>query len=143
MHKAWGSNPHSSIPHGGVTQLVECQLPKLNVAGSNPVSRSLINLNFNYKIMRLTKELTEHLTKNIVKSFLDKELIIWEESPEKLQTIINGIITEDLMVEDRLNDEVKTLLDSKTEEYERSMMDYGRVFQMVKSKLVRERGLIL
>ena len=129
--------------YAGVAQLVECQLPKLNVAGSNPVSRSLINLNFNYKIMRLTKELTEHLTKNIVKSFLDKELIIWEESPEKLQTIINGIITEDLMVEDRLNDEVKTLLDSKTEEYERSMMDYGRVFQMVKSKLVRERGLIL
>ena len=131
------------VDQAGVAQLVECQLPKLNVAGSNPVSRSLINLNFNYKIMRLTKELTEHLTKNIVKSFLDKELIIWEESPEKLQTIINGIITEDLMVEDRLNDEVKTLLDSKTEEYERSMMDYGRVFQMVKSKLVRERGLIL
>jgi len=74
---------------------------------------------------------------------LDKDLIVWEESPEKLQTIINGIITEDLMVEDRLNEEVKTLLDSKTEEYERSMMDYGRVFQMVKSKLVRERGLIL
>ena len=95
--------------------------------------------------MRLTKELTEHLAKNIVKSLLDKDKgkIIWEESPEKLQTIINGIITEDLMVEDRLNEEVKTLLDSKTEEYERSMMDYGRVFQMVKSKLVRERGLIL
>ena len=90
-----------------------------------------------------TKELTEILSKSIVNSFLEKELIIWEESPEKLQTIISGIITEDLMVEDRLNDEVKTLLDSKTEEYERSMMDYGRVFQMVKSKLVRERGLIL
>ena len=93
--------------------------------------------------MRLTKEFTEHLAKNIVKSLLDRGLIVWEESPEKLQTIINGIITEDLMVEDRLNEEVKTLLDSKTEEYERSMMDYGRVFQMVKSKLVRERGLIL
>ena len=93
--------------------------------------------------MRLTIEFTEHLAKNIVKSLLDKDLIVWEESPEKLQTIINGIITEDLMVEDRLNEEVKTLLDSKTQEYERSMMDYGRVFQMVKSKLVRERGLIL
>ena len=93
--------------------------------------------------MRLTKELTEHLAKNIVKSFLDKDRIVWEESSEKLQTIINGIIIEDLMVEDRLNEEVKTLLDSKTQEYERSMMDYGRVFQMVKSKLVRERGLIL
>jgi hypothetical protein len=93
--------------------------------------------------MRLTKEFTELLAKNIVRSLLDKDLIVWEDSAEKLQTIINGIITEDLMVEDRLNEEVKTLLDSKTEEYERSMMDYGRVFQMVKSKLVRERGLIL
>ncbi len=93
--------------------------------------------------MRLTKDFTEHLAKNIVKSLLDKDLIVWEELPEKLQTIINGIIIEDLMVEDRLNQEVKTLLDSKTQEYERSMMDYGRVFQMVKSKLVRERGLIL
>ena len=93
--------------------------------------------------MRLTKEFTELLSKNIVKTLLDNDLIVWEEPPEKLQTVINGIITEDLMVEDRLNEEVKTLLDSKTEEYERSMMDYGRVFQMVKSKLVRERGLIL
>ena len=93
--------------------------------------------------MRITKELTELLTKKIVKSLIDQDLIIWEDTPEKLQAIINSIITEDLMVEDMLNEEVKTLLESKTQEYERDMMDYGRVFQMVKSKLVRERGLIL
>ena len=93
--------------------------------------------------MRITKELTELLTKKIVKSLIDQDLIIWEETPEKLQAVINALITEDLMVEDMLNEEVKTLLESKTQEYERDMMDYGRVFQMVKSKLVRERGLIL
>jgi uncharacterized protein len=93
--------------------------------------------------MRITKELTELLTKRIVKSLIDQDLIIWEETPEKLQAVINAIITEDLMVEDMLNEEVKILLESKTQEYERDMMDYGRVFQMVKSKLVRERGLIL
>ena len=93
--------------------------------------------------MRITKELTGLLTKKIVKSLIDQDLIIWEETPEKLQAVINAIITEDLMVEDMLNEEVKTLLESKTQEYERDMMDYGRVFQMVKSKLVRERGLIL
>jgi uncharacterized protein len=93
--------------------------------------------------MRITKELTELLTKKIVESLIDQDLVIWEETPEKLQTVINAIITEDLMVEDMLNEEVKTLLESKTQEYERDMMDYGRVFQMVKSKLVRERGLIL
>ena len=93
--------------------------------------------------MRVNKEFVEILSKKIVKSLMEKDLIIWEEAPNKLETIISGIIIEDLMVEDQLNEEVKTLLESKTEEYERSMMDYGRVFQMVKSKLVRERGLIL
>jgi uncharacterized protein len=93
--------------------------------------------------MRITKDLTELLSKRILKSLIDKDLIIWEEPLEKLQAVINAIITEDLMVEDLLNQEVKTLLESKTQEYERDMMDYGRVFQMVKSKLVRERGLIL
>ena len=93
--------------------------------------------------MRVNKEFVEVLSKKIVKSLMEKDLIIWEEASDKLENIISGIIIEDLMVEDRLNEEVKTLLESKTEEYERSMMDYGRVFQMVKSKLVRERGLIL
>jgi len=93
--------------------------------------------------MRIQKEFTELLAKKIVKSLIDKDLIVWEDAPEKLQSVINEIITEDLMVEDLLNEEVKTLLESKTDEYERDMMDYGRVFQMVKSKLVRERGLIL
>ena len=93
--------------------------------------------------MRITKEFVETLSKKVVRSLTDKDMIIWEETIDKLETIVAGIIIEDLMVEDHLNEEVKTLLESKTEEYERSMMDYGRVFQMVKSKLVRERGLIL
>ncbi|MBM15457.1 MAG: hypothetical protein CMH75_05140 [Nitrospina sp.] len=93
--------------------------------------------------MRVQKEFIETISKKIVQSLIDKDLIIWDETTDKLEAIIGGIIIEDLMIEDLLNEEVKTLLESKTEEYERSMMDYGRVFQMVKSKLVRERGLIL
>ena len=93
--------------------------------------------------MRITKEFIGTLSNRIVRSLIEKDMIIWEETPDKLESIIVSIVTEDLMVEDLLNEEVKTLLESKTEEYERSMMDYGRVFQMVKSKLVRERGLIL
>ena len=93
--------------------------------------------------MRLTKEFIEEVSRKIVMNLLDKDMIIWEERPEKLEAIINAIITEDLMVEDRLNEEVKTLLESRTKDYERNMLDYGRVFQLVKSKLARERGLIL
>ena len=92
--------------------------------------------------MRLKKEFIEKISKKIIESLLSKNLIIWESSHNKLESIINEIIIDDLMVEDHLNEEVKDLLDSRTDEYERSMMDYGRVFQLVKSKLARERGLI-
>jgi len=92
--------------------------------------------------MRLKKEFIEKISKKIIESLLSKNLIIWESSHDKLESIICGIIVDDLMVEDHLNEEVKELLDSRTDEYERSMMDYGRVFQLVKSKLARERGLI-
>ena len=93
--------------------------------------------------MRIKKELVDHISKAIVTAILKKEMIVWEDRPEKLEAIVTEIIVADLMVEDRLNEEVKTLLESRTKEYERSMMDFGRVFQMVKAKLVRERGLIL
>jgi len=92
--------------------------------------------------MRLKKEFIEKISKKIVESLLSKNLIIWEGSQDKLEAIISAIVIDDLMVEDHLNEEVKELLDSRTDEYERSMMDYGRVFQLVKSKLARERGLI-
>ena len=92
--------------------------------------------------MRLKKEFIEKISKKIIQSLLKKNLIIWESSHDKLESIISEIIIDDLMVEDHLNEEVKELLDSRTDEYERSMMDYGRVFQLVKSKLARERGLI-
>ena len=92
--------------------------------------------------MRLKKKFVEKISKKIIDSLIRKDLIIWEDSRDKLESIINNIIIDDLMVEDHLNDEVKQLLDSRTEEYERSMMDYGRVFQLVKSRLARERGLI-
>ncbi len=93
--------------------------------------------------MRLQKELIDKISLKITQALIDGDFLIWEERPEKLQAIVNNIITEDLMIEDRLNEEIKMLLESRTKEYERDMMDYGRVFQMIKSKLVRERGLIL
>ncbi len=92
--------------------------------------------------MRLKKEFVEKIAKKIVASLTEKGEIIWEAPVEKLEAIIGDIIVDDLMVEDRLNEEVKMMLDSNTDEYDRRMMDYGRAFQLVKSKLARERGLI-
>jgi hypothetical protein len=93
--------------------------------------------------MRIQKELIDRIANKTATALIEGDFLIWEERPEKLEAIVNDIITEDLMIEDQLNEEVRLLIESRTKEYERDMMDYGRVFQMVKSKLVRERGLIL
>jgi len=93
--------------------------------------------------MRIQKELLDRIAKKIVAALIEGDYLIWEDRPEKLEAIVHDIISEDLMVEDKLNEEVKLLIESRTQDYERDMMDYGRVFQMVKTKLARERGLIL
>jgi hypothetical protein len=47
------------------------------------------------------------------------------------------------MVEDRLNDEVKDILRDHQDEMDKDNVDYSRMFTMVKTKLARERNLVL
>jgi len=52
-------------------------------------------------------------------------------------------ITQELSVEDRVNAEVRQLLKAYEQQIEQGQVDYQKMFQMVKQKLVRERGIIL
>lgn len=52
-------------------------------------------------------------------------------------------ITHELMVEDRLNAEVRELMKAYEAEIEKGRVDYQKMFTMIKSKLVKDRGLIL
>jgi hypothetical protein len=52
-------------------------------------------------------------------------------------------ITDELSAEDRLNAEVRQLLKAYEKQIELGQVDYQKMFQMVKQKLVRERGIIL
>ena len=62
---------------------------------------------------------------------------------DELKNLLREVITEDLQVEDRLNDEVKMRLQAFSNEFNRGEADYHKMFTMVKRKLVQERGLIL
>ena len=53
------------------------------------------------------------------------------------------MITDELMVEDRLNEEVREVLIQHASEMERSNVTYTEMFKMVKKKLAREKGIIL
>lgn len=104
---------------------------------------SSINFQKGKKTLRITKEMVKLISKKLVNSLLDEKIIIFTEEPSRLEEIIDHIITDDLMVEDRLNEEVKTIIASHENEMDSGNVDYGRMFQMIKKKLVRERNLIL
>ncbi len=93
--------------------------------------------------MRLRKEMIERISVKIVDRLLRREIIEINTDEEAVRTRIVNLIEEDLLVEDRLNDEVKDILRDHQDEMDKDNVDYSRMFTMVKTKLARERNLVL
>lgn len=93
--------------------------------------------------MRLRRKMIDYVAQTVTDHVLDEKLLGVEGPVEFLTAEIRRLITDDLMVEDRLNEEVKEILREHTAEIDRGNIDYSRMFTMVKRQLVKERGLIL
>ncbi len=93
--------------------------------------------------MKLRKEMVDYLSRQIVSGLEEKELIDTGNESENIAESVSGIIVNDLQVEDELNDEVKVILEKMGDEIDSANINYRKMFQMVKQKLARERGLIL
>ncbi len=92
--------------------------------------------------MRLTRNQVEFIAYRITKELQDKALIDAEDQNHAMHAII-GLMTEELLVEDRLNDEVREILTEHAEEMRRTNVEYREMFKMIKKKLARERKVIL
>lgn len=93
--------------------------------------------------MRLRRKMIEYIAQTVTDNLLEKHLVAIEIPADALMTEVRRLITEDLLVEDRLNEEVKEILRAHTAAIDRGNIDYARMFAMVKKQLTRERGLIL
>jgi len=93
--------------------------------------------------MKLKKERVMLLASNIIEGLLKSGLIAASVPAEELVRKIENTITDDLMIEEKLNEEVREILKSHSKQLEKESVNYQRMFQMVKDKLVRERGIIL
>lgn len=93
--------------------------------------------------MKLSKERVSYLSKILVNDLIDNRYLSPKVPKEDLIERVDKIITDDLMVEDRLNHEVKEILKSREKEIEKGNVDYHKMFLMIKNKLVKERGLVL
>jgi len=83
------------------------------------------------------------LAKKIADNLVKKDLV---ESIVPVATLIaetERLLLEELTVEDRLNEEVRQILKKFEPEIEKGRLDYRRLFDMTKQKIVRERNVIL
>jgi hypothetical protein len=92
--------------------------------------------------MRLSADEVEFISRKIVKTLVG-EGKIEADDPARVQGEIAQVITEELRVEDRLNEEVREKLIEHASEMERSNITYTEMFKMLKKKMAREKGIIL
>ena len=93
--------------------------------------------------MRIPKSWVPIMAKRIVDNLIAKEMITPKIPVEKLIEQADAILLDELMVEDRLIDEVRVLLKKHETDIERDRMDYRKLFDLTKQKLVKERNLVL
>ena len=93
--------------------------------------------------MRIPRSWVPLLSKKIADNLVSKGLVRPAVPMEKFTEKTEEIVTEELMVEDRLNDEVRDILKKHATDIERGRMDYRKLFDLTKQKLVRERNLVL
>lgn len=83
------------------------------------------------------------MARRIIDTLLAEDLIERDIDRAKLAEEMELIITGELSVEDRLNEEVREFLRAHETEIDRGRLDYRRLFDLTKQKLVKERNLIL
>ncbi|UCD34604.1 MAG: DUF507 family protein [Nitrospiraceae bacterium] len=93
--------------------------------------------------MRVPKGWVPVLAKEILEDILKRNQVDLLKSREEVASDLEEIILEELMVEDRLNAEVREILKKFESEIEKGRMDYRRLFDMTKQKLVKERSIVL
>jgi len=93
--------------------------------------------------MKFKKERVAILASNIIEGLLKSGLIVPSIPREELIKKIDNTITGDLMIEEKLNEEVREILKNHSKQLEKESVNYQRMFQMVKDKLVKDRGIIL
>ena len=90
--------------------------------------------------MLLPREFIAYLSRELVKKLTPAS--IETSNPQAVAEIVANIITEELAVEDRLNDEVRDLL-SQYEDYMRQEnVSYQEMFRRIKNTLIAQRKVI-
>src|SRR6516162_9812998 len=90
--------------------------------------------------MLLAREFVNYISRQLVKNLTPG--IIETPHPDVVAEKVGEVITEELAVEDRLNDEVRDLLSQYSEYMRREGVSYQEMFRRIKNTLISQRKVV-
>ena len=92
--------------------------------------------------MLLSRDFVGYMAGEVTKRLVSNKLVE-VGAPAALTERIRATMAEELSIEDRLNEEVRTILSQHADEMRRTSVDYQEMYKKVKGELARQRKLIL
>jgi hypothetical protein len=94
--------------------------------------------------MLLNRDYVGHMASQVIKKLVEDELVeIKEKDMEPVTTRVRLRVMEEITVEDKVNEEVRTILTQHQDEMRRAGISYQEMFKKVKGQIARDRKLIL
>jgi hypothetical protein len=92
--------------------------------------------------MALRKEFIRLLASKVVDELIEHETI---EIPAGFDLVepVYQVMEAELTLEDKVNDEVRSLLNQYSDHMRQNGISYQEMFKLIKNKLVRERKIVL
>ena len=94
--------------------------------------------------MLLNRDYVGHMASQVIKKLVeDEQIAIKEKDVEPVIFKVRNRMMEEITIEDKINEEVRTILTQHQDEMRRAGISYQEMFKKVKGQLARDRKLIL
>jgi hypothetical protein len=97
---------------------------------------------WDHTAMGVRKEFVRLLAGKVVEELVQQEMIAIPEGLDVTEAVFE-VMEQEANLEDRLNEEVRVLLNQYQDQMRASGASYQEMFKMIKNKLVRERKIVL
>jgi hypothetical protein len=84
-----------------------------------------------------------YLARQIVKRLSEAKLIETNKSDAIIVEQVNAALYEEMSLEDRINEEVRVILEAYSDEMRKGGVNYQEMFKKVKNELVRKYRAVL
>ncbi len=94
------------------------------------------------RAMLLSKEFVGYLAREVTKKLISGEFIE-TKTPAVVTERVHAAMLEEFSLEDRINDEVRVILEAYSDEMRKTGANYQEMFKKVKGELVRKYKAVL